>query len=127
MIKALSFPTLFYKSKPEASIAALKIVKSKTKTEKTFHPAVVFVLVAVNLVFGMAYVLGVNSYAATGYEIKKSQNQLETLVEENRKLSLQVSESSSIVSAQANLPQMNFVAAGTPKFLEIVPVMTAMK
>jgi cell division protein FtsL len=127
MIKALSLPAIFFKSKPEVSIAALRVVKSKTKTEKTFHPAIFFTLIAFNVVIGMAYILGVNSYAATGYEIKKSQSQLEKLVEENKKLSLQVSESSSIVSAQANLPQMNFVAAGTPRFLEISPVMTAMK
>jgi len=65
----------------------------------------------------MNYVLGVNSYASTGYEIKKLETSLSSLNEENKKLSLRVSETSSVAGIQLELSDSNFVQVDSAKFL----------
>lgn len=75
-------------------------------------------LIGINIMLLVSYIYGVNKYAGKGYEIKKLQTQLATLTEENKKISLKISEASSMVSIQNDFLSSNFVAAGTPKFLK---------
>src|ERR1700722_8348282 len=49
-----------------------------------------------------SYILGVNSYTSAGYQIKQMQNQLSGLTDQNRQLTLQISEASSIVQIQTD-------------------------
>lgn len=66
-----------------------------------------------------SYLVGVNSYAAKGYEIKKLQTHITQLSEQNEKLNFKVSEASSMVAIQTDFLNTNFVAAGPAKFLQI--------
>lgn len=76
-------------------------------------------LIAANAVLLLSYILGVNGYAATGYEIKQMQSSLNQLTDQNKKVSLQVSEISSIVQIQTDLSNSSFVPANSSKFLQI--------
>lgn len=97
--------------------------KNKTKVlgkqaAGSLRLVVAIALIALNISLLMSYVYGVNKYASKGYEIKKLQTQLSVLSEENKKISLKISEASSMVSIQSDFLNSNFVAAGTPKFLQ---------
>ena len=76
-------------------------------------------LIALNVMLLMSYVYGVNQYSSVGYEIKSLQKRLSVLTEDNRKISLKVSEAGSMVSIQSDFLNSNFVAAGTPTFLQV--------
>lgn len=76
-------------------------------------------LLAANILLLGSYIYGVNKFATKGYEIKKIQTQLAALSEDNKKINLRVSEANSMVGIQNDFLNSNFVAAGTPKFLEV--------
>lgn len=76
-------------------------------------------LIVFNVLLFISFLSGVNSYSSTGYEIKKLQNRLSYLTEENKKLNLKVAESSSIVTVENEFLDKYFVSAGTPEFLQI--------
>lgn len=75
-------------------------------------------LIAFNAILLMSYVYGVNQYATAGYEIRTLQKKVSSLTEDNRKVSFKVSEAGSMVSIQTDFLNSNFVAAGTPTFLQ---------
>lgn len=66
-----------------------------------------------------SYLVSVNSYAATGYQIRQMQKQLSDLTEANQKLNIKTAQVSSIVSVQAQALGADFVPAGTPQFLQV--------
>ena len=76
-------------------------------------------LVAANLVMLASYLVSVNSYAASGYELKKMQSELSTLTEANQKLNVKVAQISSMVTVQSQVLGADFVPAGTPTFLQV--------
>ncbi len=86
-----------------------------------------YILIALNSFLFVSYLVGVNSYSSTGYEIKKLQNRVDSLNEENKKLNLKVTESSSMAQVQDEFINKYFVSVGTPQFLEINPVSTALR
>jgi len=94
-----------------------KVLGKKETRDLRFFLAVI--LIALNVMLLMSYIYGVNKYTANGYDIKKLQTQLAGLTEENKKINLKISEAGSMVSIQSNFLNSNFVAAGTPKFLEV--------
>lgn len=100
-------------------------VLSATKTKKvksSHHPvrlAFGYALIAVNAVLVLAYLFGVNSYASDGYEINQLQNQIANLTTQNRQLTVQTSENSSIISIQNSFQNSNFVPVGQVKFLQV--------
>ncbi len=71
-------------------------------------------------VFGLAisYLFGANSYSAEGYAIKHLQNSISELSQENKKLSLKMSQQSSIAVVQAKLVSSDFVPVGHTKFVQ---------
>ena len=77
-------------------------------------------LIAINSIMLFSYILGVNNFASQGYQIKALQKQLSVLSEDNKKISLKVSEANSMVAIQSGFLSANFVAEGTPKFLEVI-------
>lgn len=85
----------------------------------SYRKILVYVLIGCNSFLFFSYIFGVNSNTSQGYEIKKLQTQIVSYTEQNKKLNLQISEISSMVSIQSNLAEGGFVSAGTPKFLEI--------
>ncbi len=129
MIKALNFNQLVSIFIPTESRTHCLPVRSKSVlNEKGLTKSKFFVaLLILNAGLLLNYILGVNSNAALGYEIKQMQKELVGITQESRKLNLQVSESSSIATIQGSLPQMDFVPAGTPQFIEIEAPQTALR
>lgn len=64
------------------------------------------------------YLLGVNAYAAKGYELRELERRLKTLQEEQRTLNLQVSEQTSIASVGSAFETGAYVPVGEAKYLE---------
>lgn len=77
------------------------------------------VLAVICLLLLGSYLVSVNSYATTGYQIKKMQNQLSALAETNQKLTIKVAQVSSMVAVQSQVLGADFVPAGTPQFLQV--------
>lgn len=99
--------------------------KGKTFGKKeagTMRVFLAVLLIGLNAALLMSYIYGVNKYAGKGYEIKKLQTQIAALTEENKKINLKTTEAQSMVSIQSDFLNSNFVAAGTPKFLEVTRV-----
>lgn len=74
-------------------------------------------LIAANGLLLMSYIYGVNEFASQGYQIKTLQAQIAALGEDNKKITLKVSEAGSMVAIQNDFLSSNFVPAGTAKFL----------
>lgn len=89
------------------------------KPVKPFWLWISTILIVLNTFLFISFLSGVNSYSSTGYEIKKLQSHLNQLSEENKKLSLKVAESSSIVAIEDEFLNEYFVSADTPQFLEV--------
>ena len=116
MLKALAletFSSLFFKTK---NITVSKIAKKEVHSVRLWLSVG---LIAANAVMLMSYIYGVNDSASKGYEIKSLQKRLAVLSEENKKISLKVSEASSMVAIQTGFLSSNFVPAGTPKFVAV--------
>lgn len=64
------------------------------------------------------YLLGVNAYAAKGYELRELERRVKALQEEQRKLNLQVSEQTSIASVGSAFEAGAYVPVGEAKYLE---------
>jgi hypothetical protein len=115
MFKALTFTQSFgIFENPIAGRKKMALAKPARKTRLY----VAYALIACNAVLLLLYFFSVNSYAGEGYDIKKVQNEITQLTAQSQKLSLAVSEQTSVVSMQVNLASLNFVPVGTPKFLQ---------
>lgn len=77
------------------------------------------ILVALSVFLLMSYLIGVNSYAANGYEIKKLKQRASQISEENKAMSVKVSEISSIVQIQADLANSDFVPVTGAQYLQV--------
>ncbi len=114
MTKSLALETFL------APVFSKTNVQSAKKTgNKTFRFHLATGLIAANVLLLAAYIYGVNAFASRGYEIKALQKQLSALNEDNKKISLKVSEASSMVSIQRGFLSANFVPAGSLKFLQV--------
>ena len=78
----------------------------------------VVALVMVNCALFLSYLVSVNNYASSGYEMKQLQVKLAQLTDENNKLNVKTSEVSSMITVQSDFLSANFVPAGTPTFLQ---------
>lgn len=112
MLKELSLPNVFSSPKVR-QIRASGIARVSGKRK-----ALVFGLVILNLALLFAYILGVNNYASTGYEIKALQNEINRINQENKKLNLQVSERTSVSNLQEELSQSGFILVKSAKFVK---------
>lgn len=112
MIKELSFPGLFRFSHTQS--ARTHFIKRENFGKKIWVAA----LLIVNTALLFMYILGVNNYASTGFEIKSLQNIINQIDQENRKLTLQISERTSVASLQQELMGSGFVAVKQNLYLQ---------
>lgn len=111
MFKEFSLPSVFVS--PQT-----KIIRAfNLKPAGLIRKALVLGLAVLNVVLMFAYILGVNNYASTGYEIKALQKEISTFTQENRKLTLEISEKASAANLETELSQSGFVAVKAAKFL----------
>jgi hypothetical protein len=113
MYKSYAIPGLF--SAKDTALKSKKIVAAKKVDAFWYFASLSVVFVIVGLFVN--YLFGVNNYASSGYEIKKLQSQVARFSEENKKISLKVSELSLMLNIQNELQAAGFVSAGTPTFL----------
>lgn len=84
----------------------------------TWQKIAIVALVMVNCALFLSYLVSVNNYASSGYEMKQLQVKLAQLTDENNKLNVKASEVSSMITLQSDFLSANFVPAGTPTFLQ---------
>lgn len=114
MIKELALENLFVFGSSKTKKVSSKII---SKEEGGVRFIIGSFLIALNLLVLMNYIYGVNEFASSGYEIKSLQKQQTALNAENKKISIKVSESVSMVAIQNDFLNSNFVSSGTTKFL----------
>ena len=121
MLKALALDNFLpsFSSRKTAGIHVIKKVESKNSVLRLY---LAIGLIAVNTLLLMSYIYGVNQYANTGYQIAVLQKKLSALNDSNKAINLQVSEATSMVQIQTDYTSVNFVPAGTPKFLQVPQV-----
>lgn len=115
-----------------ANIKPLKIsANGKRKyisgAESRWGEVLVLSLIALNASLLLSFLLGVNTRAATGYEIRQLQKKQEVMLAEKKALSLKLSEMTAISNISNSFYQSGFVQAGTPKFIEVGTHSTALK
>lgn len=76
------------------------------------------VLVAANLVMLGLHVVNANKYAVKGYEVTKIREQISDLTEQNKKLTMKMSESVSIAEVQQSAMRSNFVPVTSVEFIK---------
>jgi hypothetical protein len=120
MLKALALDNFWptFSARKTAGIHVIKKVDAHNTAR--FWASVSLMVFGAGLL--MSYVYGVNQFANTGYQISVLQKQISSLTEANNKLNMQVATASSMVSIQNDFLAANFVAAGTPKFLQVKAV-----
>jgi hypothetical protein len=112
MLKELAIPGIFAAPKP-------KLVKSSNLKKDNFvKKATVVGLVLVNAILLLTYILGVNNYASTGYEIKALQNKINTVTQDNKKLNLSISERASVANLQTELTETGYSVVKGAQFLQ---------
>ncbi len=67
----------------------------------------------------VAYIFGINRSAAKGYEITKQKNQLNALVEDNKKLIVRAAEIGSILQIQDQLASEHLVQITNQEYLQV--------
>ena len=112
MLKELSIPYVFSAPRTQG------IRTSGVRRVSLSRRACVFGLVALNIILLFVYILGVNAYASTGYQIKFLQNNISQLSQENKKLNMQISERASVANLETELSQSGYMAVQSPKFLQ---------
>ncbi len=116
MLKALALETFGFFGLPKTKKHVVKFTKSTTRPWKYYFA---LALIASNAILLMSYVYGVNQYTSAGYEIKSLEKKVGALNEDNKKVSLKVSEASSMVSIQNDFLSSSYVEAGTSKYLQV--------
>ena len=111
--KTLSINNLFAFAAPE------KTKKYSQKKISYGAMATSVGLIGLNVVVILSYLLGVNSYASTGYEIQHLQNNIDKLTAQNQSINLQIAEASSVVNIESAYVSANFVPTGSAKFLTL--------
>jgi len=117
MFKALALPSIFSSLLPQTT--AKQSGRRNISVVKPRQMVVAVSLVVLNVVVLVSYLVGFNSYAAKGYEIKQLQTKLGKMTEENKKLNIKASEMSSMLTVQGGSVNSGYVAAGTPYFLTV--------
>jgi hypothetical protein len=79
---------------------------------------VVRVLAVVNVAVLLLYLVGVNQYAAKGYEMKSIQNRVASLETEQHKLLLKISEISAIGQLEKDLTMLGYVPVTKVQFVQ---------
>ena len=117
MLKSFALPSFINFASASRPVSVLKR-RAVLPARAVWRQAAAIGLVGLNILLLLSYLIAVNSYASTGYEIKTLQNRLSQLTEESKTMTIKVSEISSMVGVQNDFLSANFVPAGTPQFLQ---------
>ena len=75
-------------------------------------------LVGLNLALFGAYLVGVNTYATSGYQIKKLQTTISSENERTKQLNVKLSETNSILGMKESFSELKFVPVNDATFLD---------
>ena len=115
MLKTLTLSNIFASAQAGTFQARKSRVKAQASSVRLFSAVILSGLSAYLL---LGYLAEVNSNSSKGYEIKKMQQKLSDLSEQQKKLNFKVAENTSMISIQEGFLSANFVPAETPVFLE---------
>lgn len=90
-------------------------VSKKNKAEISFYFAAL--MIVLNIFFLASYIYGVNNLASQGYEIKNLEAKISDHNAVIKDLNLKIAKATSMATIHSDFAQLNFVPAGTPKFL----------
>jgi hypothetical protein len=82
------------------------------------HTSVGLILLALAAVLMVFYVFGINRHAAMGYELKKQQAKVNSLIEQNKKLTVRAAETGSTLKLQEEVSLNNFVQITNQEYLQ---------
>lgn len=123
MLKTLALPQWLSQkntaARPSVNYKAPRASLRKFTAINRFQLLASYVLAVSAGALLLAYLFGVNNYAAKGYEIKRLQTSLAQLNETNQKLNLQISEQSAIAVVQNDFDGTQFVPASQPQYLQM--------
>jgi hypothetical protein len=123
LLGLLNFIPLTSREKLGGSVSQKRLKRAHLEMLKAATPGwqkpVFYVLAAINGLILISYLFGVNSYSASGYEIRQMQIQVSKLSEENRKLKVKFAEANSITQLQERLENSSYVSIENPLFLEV--------
>jgi len=121
-MRATTISRVFLPKRQEPkSIQSIKI-QAVSRRRGAVQPFWVYasgVLIALNAALMFSYLLGVNAQAATGYEIQKIQDKVQTLTEANRQLNLKVSQITSIAEIQTDFLNSGYVPVSQVSYLQV--------
>lgn len=113
MLKELSIPSIFPVSSKSRLVRA-----SNLRQASAARKVLAVVLASLCAALAFTYILGVNTYASTGYEIKSLQNKVSAAAEQNKKLNLQIAEKTSISNLESELVQSGYTPVKELKYLK---------
>jgi hypothetical protein len=124
ILSLLNFIPLTFREKTSAaSITQARLKRAQSASLKIasvkWHRPALFVIAGLNSLLLVSYLFGVNSYSASGYEIRQMQFKVSELSEQNRKLKVKFAEANSITSLQQRFENSDFVSIENPLFLEV--------
>lgn len=111
MLKEIALPSIFSPAGKQA------VRTTSLRQESGVRKALVIFLAVLNAALLLAYILGVNNYASTGYKIKALQSKISALSQENKKLTLEIAERASVANLEIELSQSGFLVVKNAKFL----------
>jgi hypothetical protein len=114
MFKTLTWSNVF-QSAPVARRAGAKVAP----VPRVLLAGISYALIAANAVLLVSYFIGANSSATEGYEIKKLQTSIASLHEDNKKLTLKISEKTSMATLQTEIANSSFVPVSSSVFVEV--------
>lgn len=121
MLKVAALTNIFSSKSQAFSGRKAFRVEGETKS-----PLLAYALVAINTALLLSYLLGVNTQASTGYEIKQLEKQVMKLNEEQKALNLKLSEVTAVSVLSQDFEQAGFVQADAPKYIKVGAENTAM-
>ena len=95
--------------------------------KKFFNSSISVGIVCIGVVFGIMYIVQMNSISTRGYEMSDLENQITLLEQENQKLEFQIASNKSMKSIQSRLVGKVFVAADTYQYGSLVGTAMAMR
>lgn len=100
-------------TRPSCKLASL-VVSFLRENNKTILALIAAFAVSM-MIF---YVIQVNNLATSGFEVRKLENQITQLKEENKKLELTVIELQSISNVRTKIEKLNFVEVDNMKYID---------
>lgn len=87
--------------------------------KKVGHITATFMLGFLICVIGVAYIFQVNRVATMGYEIRKQENQIEELKQQNERLKIKAAELKSIYNIETGKAEMEMLKPTEVSYVEV--------